>query len=225
MVTRRALILSFTLGPCFAPAAMAGEFWDDQEPSQWSEKNLQRLLSKSPWAKETSAETSGGMGGRGMGGPEMGGPPPGMDMGGPGGPGGPGGRGGAGGSVVVRWESAAPIREARKKRLTDTSPGAYLISVSGLWMLGGFGPGLDAAGVEAMKKTTFLQAAGKAPVAPVRISTSFDESGVLFYEFPGTGEPFTAEDKQILFQSKSDLFTVRAKFTPKDMRYRGKFAL
>jgi len=220
MLTRRALILGCTLGPCFVSPAFAGEFWDDQEPERWAEKDVQRLLTKSPWAKQASVEMGGGGPGGmgGMGGPGMGGPP-GMDMGGPGGRGGPGGM-----NAVVRWESAAPIRHARKTKIPDSAPGSYVISVSGLTILSEFGASLDSAAFEAMKKATFLQCNGKKLIAPGRISTSFDESGVLFYEFPGD-DPISADDKQVVFQTKSDLFSIKVRFTPKEMRYRGKLAI
>jgi hypothetical protein len=53
----------------------AGEFWQDKKPSDWSEKDVKRLLTKSPWAKEGTVEFNmermGGM--PGGGGPPMGG--------------------------------------------------------------------------------------------------------------------------------------------------------
>lgn len=94
MITRRIAILGLGFGPTLATRGFApGEFWNDKQPSEWSEKDIQHLLTKSPWAKEATAEmnlpnmggpeggggrgggVSGGrMGGPGMGGPGMGGP-------------------------------------------------------------------------------------------------------------------------------------------------------
>ncbi len=120
--------------------ALAGEFWNDKQPSQWSDKEVKRLLEKSPWAKEANVVLQGGgrgvdmtppdlstqrgPGGRGgmRGGGGMGG-----DEGGMGGGGGGRGGGGFGGGdiapraqpalpkITIRWASAAPIREASAK--------------------------------------------------------------------------------------------------------------
>src|ERR1039457_2953158 len=88
---------------------LAGEFWQDKKPSDWSEKDVKRLLTKSPWAKEGTVafnmERMGGM--PGGGGPPMGGGmgPGGMEMPKP----------------VIRWESAAPLRDAAAKSTGDAA--------------------------------------------------------------------------------------------------------
>ena len=113
----------------------AGDFWQEKDPSQWTNDDAKKLLTKSPWAKKVTPEMAGargptppnmngGMGGRGGGGGDMGG----GDMGGDdmGGGGGGGRRGGGGGDmsgqmgrmtpslppVFIRWETAAPVRAA-----------------------------------------------------------------------------------------------------------------
>lgn len=160
MTRRSALLAGFGSVVAVCGQAFAGgKFWNEKEPSAWSENEIDRILTDSPWANETSAEMNfsamqqggGGMGsrgmsgpgggGRGMGGPGMGGP----GMGGPGmggpGMGGPGmggeamgGPPGGGGSpqikALVRWESAAPVRAALKNAGADQA--FYVISVSGL---------------------------------------------------------------------------------------------
>lgn len=72
---------------------LAGDFWHDKDPSQWSSDEVNQMLANSPWAKQVTAsfnqEGSGGRGG-GMGG---GG---GMGRGGGGWGGGGGGMGGGG---------------------------------------------------------------------------------------------------------------------------------
>jgi hypothetical protein len=98
MLTRRYAILIGAGAAASALRLEAGEFWEDKPRSEWTDKEVQKLLTRSPWAKETTvnfrgAATRGGggpiggpdMGGPGMGGPGTGGP----GMGGPGG-GGPG---------------------------------------------------------------------------------------------------------------------------------------
>src|SRR4051794_12160990 len=133
MINRRAFLL-FSSGLAFA----SDDFWKSSKASEWSSKDVQRLLTHSPWAKEVTLDmhtgSSGDMGGasRGRGGRGGGG----MNAGGGGGAdgqmgseggsmaggGGRGGRGGSGGmsgegggresrpeiKAIVRWESARP---------------------------------------------------------------------------------------------------------------------
>ncbi|MGA2324803.1 MAG: hypothetical protein ABSH05_00810 [Bryobacteraceae bacterium] len=142
MLLRNAAVIALISGSAIL---LAGEFWQDKQPSDWTDKDVQRLVTKSPWAKPASLSFNpdrmagmgrqggmggrggmggpgmggGGMGGPGMGGPGMGGP----GMGGPGmggpGMGGPRGEEGSGGmpnsAVTVRWESAAPLRAAASR--------------------------------------------------------------------------------------------------------------
>ncbi len=140
--------------------ADAGEsdFWNKKDPSQWSSEEIDKLTSKSPWAKEVTASPSesgrgmgrggrgggmgrmGGMGIPGVGGGGMG-YPGGGGMGYPGG-GGPGGYPGGGGGErpmqwrgVVRWESAQPVLDALKTPLPEALANHYVISVSGIPLL------------------------------------------------------------------------------------------
>jgi hypothetical protein len=215
MITRRRAILGIGLGTSLAAWGFApGESWNDKQPSQWSEKDIERLLTKSPWAKEVTPEMDfTGMGGPGMGGPPMGGP----GMGGPGGPGGPFDM-----TAVVRWESAAPLRDAAKGKLPLDPSGSYVVSVSGL-------PDelvADTAELSLwnLKQTTSLQRKGRASVAPVHFIVS-DEDGALLFYFPNDADPISPEDKEVAFRTKIGVFELKVKFVPKDMRYRGKPAL
>ena len=138
---KRLLILVVAI---FAVTLYAADFWVAKEPGQWTDDEVDKMLTKSPWAKKVTPESSmqamagggggdmggGGMGGGppGVGGGGMGGGPPGGGGGGMGGgpPGGGGGGMGGGGGVpggggqsaspvVLRWEGAALIREANAR--------------------------------------------------------------------------------------------------------------
>ena len=138
--------------------AASSDFWNKKEPAEWSSEEIDKLVTKSPWAKEVNA-TSGamgreygaagsdpGMGGGGGGYPGGGGgyPGGGGGTGYPGGGMGGGGRGMGGGrrgggnsmplqyKATVRWESAKPVQAALKTPLPDELAGAYVISVSGV---------------------------------------------------------------------------------------------
>lgn len=212
MITRRRAILGIGFVPSFAAWGFApGEFWDDKQPSEWSEKEVQRMLTKSPWAKEVNLEVTGGRGGRGMGGPGMRGP------------GGPGGRGGPfGAQPTVRWESAAPFRSAAKVKLPLDASGSYVIGVLGLpsEMDARFGE-LTLAG---LKETTFLQRKGGKPVVPNHFIVSDYDGSMLFY-FPSDADPISPTDNEVVFQTRIVVYAMKVKFVPKDMLYRGKLAL
>lgn len=136
---------------------MAGDFWLDKQPAQWTDKEINKLRTNSPWAHDASVEFNlgrmggmesgsgegrgrgGGMGpGGGMGsgggmGPGGGGPPPDMGSGGPG-----GGMGNP--KLIVRWESGPPLLEAAGRdqngeatqKIAGWAREFYVVSVSGL---------------------------------------------------------------------------------------------
>ncbi|MBI5084612.1 MAG: hypothetical protein HZB13_08450 [Acidobacteria bacterium] len=138
-LNRRAALLTF--GAAALPeSSFAADPWLAKEPSEWSAKDIQKVLADSPWAKSVSISLGGGdslpssgsgrggRGGRGGGGgiadasssSGMGGSP--MGGGGGGGGGMAGGGGGdvapGGGSLaptmtfLVRWHSALPVKHA-----------------------------------------------------------------------------------------------------------------
>jgi hypothetical protein len=251
-------------------AALAADPWRTKKPADWTDKEAQRILSDSPWAKKAVAEMSfggmgdpgggmggpgGGMGGRGggMGGPgggAMGGP--GGGMGGPGGgmgaPG--GGMGGPGGGmeppkIIVRWESAEPVREALKRvespaagQLAEWAKDHYVISTSGMSMMRPAGPGPggpdgrpqpDAGRMEQMqqrmREATSLKVKGKDPIAPVRIETIETGGGMLtVFLFP-RGAAITPADKEVTFETALGPMAIKSKFNLKDMQYQGRPAL
>ena len=104
MPTRRTAIL-ISLGAAAAPV-YSKDFWVEKAPDQWSEKDIDKLLNRSPWSKEVNAELNMGMGGGGRG---SGSGLPGMSadsaagMGGGEMPGPGGGGGGRGGRRESRW--------------------------------------------------------------------------------------------------------------------------
>lgn len=126
----------------FALPLLAADFWETKKYTEWSDKEVKKILTDSPWAAtittgSTVANTApdmsglagggGSRGGGGGGGGGMGGG--GGDIGGGGagggggvgggggamGGGGGGGRGGGAMSVTVRWATALPIKQALLK--------------------------------------------------------------------------------------------------------------
>ncbi len=193
---RRLLMLAAGAGLPF-PVCLygaGGEFWNKKEPGAWSPDEIDRLVSRSPWAKEVNAMSAtisrpyGGAksGGVNVGDPGIGGGPGGM----PGAGGYPGGGRSGGGrdagpiplsyKATVRWESAKPIQEAIKTPLTEGLVGAYVISVSGVPILARsrqrdaegdaseatVSKGLSEEVLERIKELTYLEPKGKSPAQP-----------------------------------------------------------
>src|ERR1035438_7232278 len=157
--------------------ATTGDFWNKKAPADWTSEEIDRLITKSPWAKTIKAQyaSGGGNNGDGGGGTGSGGGYPGGGGGYPGGGGGyPGGSGRSSGGIgipgiggigipgiggmgrprrngggaprgravspyegTVRWESARPVLDAMKSPLPEAFEGRYVISVSGIPLMGG----------------------------------------------------------------------------------------
>jgi hypothetical protein len=82
IVSRRSVLT--LAGACLVPwgSLYASEFWDKKDPSQWTGEEIDRLTTKSPWAKQVTAQyapgESGDYGDRsGQGGGQQGGNYPG----------------------------------------------------------------------------------------------------------------------------------------------------
>ena len=138
MTTRRTILASL-----FSFPLTAADFWQAKKSSEWSEKEINKMLNDSPWSHQTvvtmgqgskggsGGEGRGGSGGRGGG--MSGGAGGGMSGGGGGRGGGGGGRGegggggGGGGGVPsiglqIRWASAKPVKMAMaRKKFGDTA--------------------------------------------------------------------------------------------------------
>lgn len=138
----RPFLNALVLGTFLVCTLIAAPFWATKPYTEWTKKEVEKLLGDSPWMQSAKVEldlssmprgargegSGGGVGGPGggMGGPGGGVGGPGGGMGGPGGGvGGPGGgMGGPGGGMggpggrpqmptaYVMWQSALPIRQA-----------------------------------------------------------------------------------------------------------------
>src|SRR5215831_16871114 len=232
-------------------------FWNKKQPSDWTPEEVDRILTKSPWAKEVTANYAPGEGGNGGGGGYPGGGGtnrgPGGGIGGigmprrggigfPGGgvgfPGGGGGRGGGrrtggGGSAykgTVRWESAQPVLEAQKSQLPEIFKDHYAIAVSGIPLLTRRRADDDdntsqKDKLDDAKAFTFLQPKGR-ELAQAGVAYQQPSSSHIFlFGFARDVLDLSADDKEVLFQTRLGGLRVKAKFDPKEMKYKGKLAL
>ena len=139
-------------GAACALALMAAEPWKSKDSSQWTDDDINKVLTDSPWAKEktVSPQRQQPYGQRGMGRRGgMGGGYPGGGYPGGGGGGYPNGGGGYPSgeqsmNLTIRWDSALPVQQALKrqgaasmeeaKQVAEASEKYYVIAVFGFHM-------------------------------------------------------------------------------------------
>ena len=210
----------------------AADFWEEKELTAWSDRDVQRMMSNSPWAKRITVvfprppraainDSVGGAQAAGRGG---------------------GGRGGFGGDafggrqqsrLVVQWRSALPMRQAivrgrigergalgsAGRQLLAQVPTAYFLVVSGL-------PRpfarLDPA---ALMAETRLERRGKPPILPIQASPQREGNGVaLVYLFPRDAA-ISLEDEEVEFVTEVAQASIKRKFELEDMVVNGRLEL
>jgi hypothetical protein len=238
----------------------ASEPWS-KNPQSWTAEDAQRILNSSPWAQETKA-SFGADDVREAPDP---GPTPGAAEAGMAGPrGATDGRwdGGVGKmprgsvptlSVLIRWDSALPIREAAaqvasasSQRDPDLTPATaeqatkdYVITLIGLvparryrdaGQLSGTSRSDD--GVEArdpeellegLMSTARLLRRGRRALAPENVRID-GATGVVHIFFPRT-DPIVAAEKDVVFSTRFGSLLVQKSFRPRDMIYKGRLEL
>ncbi len=213
----------------------AGDFWEDKEFTQWSEKDVKKMMTNSPWAKQVNVALSmGARGGRVVGGAP--GRRGGRDSG--------GGRPGRGGGGIARrpavrltisWRSALPVKQALvKARMGDSTEmpaGAqqYLNQQDEFYILAVAGFPAQMAGRlvrnrEAVLAATVLKRKSDS-ISPenVRAFERGDAVDVLFF-FPRSAG-ITLEDKDVELVAELGPMEIKKKFKLKDMVLNGKLEL
>jgi hypothetical protein len=232
--------------------------------SPWADKvTAQMDFSRMEGGPGRGIGEPGGAGGPGIGGARggIGGPGEGGAGGGIDGPGGAGPGGGPGRGmgrpgggmerpggmeppqILVRWESAAPVREAAAKledttesKMAEVAREYYIISTSGTPMRGR--PGRDQQGQEQARsqpdmsrmqerllQVTSLKIKGKDSLAPAKVEVLQTDSGLTtLFLFPRTRE-ITLDDKEVTFETSMGPMQVKSKFALKKMMFNGQLAL
>jgi hypothetical protein len=223
MTRREILMLSLAAVP--ALSSPASEFWNEKKPEDWTEDEIQEMLTRSPWAKEGAVSVFGGAGGSLLnrngamnrnGGMTSTGRQRGNST-----------QTTSGDAVdlrykaIVRWQSALPILEALKEKPTAAMAESYVIAVVGDLAMAD--PEADDAQRESrldmMKQYTKLEKHGGA--LPLTNIETVKKLGTLFY-FP-RAEPI--KDGQVTFTTKLGPIEVKCKFAVKEMMYHGKLEL
>jgi hypothetical protein len=256
--------------------AATGDFWNKKAPADWTSEEIDRLITKSPWAKQIKAQYAPGAGNSGDGGGYPGGGGggggyPGGGTGGGGYPGGTGrsrggigipgiggigipgiggmgrGRGNGGGSPrggasslyegTVRWESARPVLDAMKSPLPEAFEGRYVISVSGIPLMGGrstsAGEDDDSTvsrrqeqdDLDRLKGLSSLQPKGRDIVQAGVVALQVGTGSSFLFGFSREMLPLDAHDSDIIFATQLGRLVVKAHFLPKEMLYHGQLAV
>jgi hypothetical protein len=244
--------LSFVLSIA-ALSLFAADFWQGKPFAEWSDKDVHRMIESSPWAKAVSVPTgepegpqAGRAGKRGMA--SMGETRNPSDaasdpMNGPA----SGGRGrnqveDAGGpiataTVVIRWQTAMPIKQAlmkmkygseagtspESKKILDRHETIYVIAIIGVpeTLMRGDGETLK----KALVAQTALSVKGKDALKATDLQMGRSGRNLeLYFLFPRTTE-FTVDDKEVEFGTKLGNSQVKQKFRLKDMVFDGKLSL
>jgi len=221
----------------------AGDFWEDTEFTQWSEKDVEKMMTNSPWAKRVTVSVSrrGGGGGRsgGLSGRQRGGGTGRAGMGGGRG-GGRGGRSGGGMArqpalrLTISWRSALPVKQALVKRrmgdstqipeearqFLDQQDESYMVAIIGFPAQ----MGRMARNPEALLAATILKRK-KGSILPENVrAVKRDDSVDLFFFFPRSAG-ITLEDKDVEFIAELGPMEIKKKFKLKDMVLNGKLEL
>jgi hypothetical protein len=229
---KRLFAVFFVFGFCLS----AADFW--AKPStEWTDKDLQKMMTGSPWAHLVAvgggagagagdsgapgplSERGGGRGGGGGGAP-VGGPPP--------------GAGGGSANIVARWQTALPVKQAfvRLKFGAEaaTSPDAKKMlerveTTYAIVLSGPFATLMRAGSPESLKKgimeASSLSAKGKDEVKPTDVENGQKD---MLFTFPRS-VTFTVDDKEVEFSTKLGEIAVKYRFKLKDMVYNGKLEM
>jgi hypothetical protein len=238
---QRIVFLSLS-GLLVAAVTLAEDFWQKKEYVQWTDEEVRKVMTDSPWAKDitvsvpigilgtgaqraalendSSTDTGGGRGGRTRRSAAS------------------GGSAGTGGDALltlnISWRSALPFRKAlvrsrlgsasaippEGQQLISNDQQDYVVVVTGV-------PANMAAAIQnpgALDKTT-LRAGKKPPIAARSMDLQRRTQTVdIIYMFPKT-QPITTEDKEVEVVLNLGQIEAKRKFSLKEMVYNGKLEL
>jgi hypothetical protein len=211
----------FILVPVLALCLFAADPWQSTPFAQWTDQEVQQIMSNSPWAHEVTV-TSGSqdtivVGGGGRRGGISGG--------------GSGSGGMTSTRMVVVWESALPVREAvlrvkygeaigsmNTKQTLETDDPTYVIIVNNIPATAVKGD-IEKVKQDIKKRTTL----NKLQPTLVELGVNGKVAG-LYFEFPKTA-PISLNDSDVDFSTKVGELVVKTRFHLQDMVLNGKLEL
>lgn len=242
MTSRRTILASL-----FSIPLTAADFWQTKKSSEWTGKELNKILKDSPWSHLTvinmDAQSKRSTGGGAVRGSSGGASRRGDGTSSGGSKGGSGGGGGGGGASMppinlqIRWATAKPVKlaVARLKfgaeaelrpemmELVNREEKDYRILIEGI------PPNIVRQGVDkfssSLKRNCAIHCAGKDDLVPSDAQlVQGDRGATAVVTFPKTN-PFSLDDKEVEFTMKLGKTTAKRKFKLKDMVFDGKLEL
>ena len=204
------------------PALAAAEFWEGRPFASWSDKDVQRMLTDSPWSRQVSIvvpraprETGDDPSGRGGDEGRGGFPTPLPQL-----------------KLNVQWRSAQPMRQAMARReygaaenipsevreTLERDDRVYVVIVLGL-------PMRYADAAAEARGETFLRRDGHPPIAATDGGPQKSGNGfALIFAFPRTDE-IVPQDNEVEFVTRLGTLEIKRKFRLKDMVAGGRLQL
>jgi hypothetical protein len=226
-------------GIAFAPwsvirALAASDFWNTKDPDSWTQDEIAKLLKKSPWAKEVTGERTTAQKNSPMQDPTMASPypragnsrsrnnPMGLPGGNPRNPKPPSSnKTTTNYKGTVLWESAKVIRDAAKSPLPDGFENQYVLSVVGIPLA----KSSSRNALDTVRQTTFLTLKGHDPLEAATIQQNKMNGAIYYFGFSKEALAIGKEDKEVDFTTAMGKVHFNAKFSPKEMLYRGELAI
>jgi hypothetical protein len=218
--------------PLCLPAAPP--FWNRKQPSEWSSDEITQLLTRSPWAHETNLDFEATEGGH-------------VEMPAGGGASGQDGQMSSGrgqasdpaassmrrAPILVRWDSAQPLRDALQLPSIQQFEGRYVIGVSNIppGVMNRRRRGEPEATISMedflgeLQGAATLEAPGKDPVGAGIVKHVPGSQNNYMFGFARELLPLSGGEKEVQFILRTARVSVKAKFEPKNMLYRGKLAV
>jgi len=213
---------------CIGAAYAADEAWKTKRVADWTEQDTKEILSNSPWAmmtvpavkkeekKQQHGNPLGAVGVPGMNrrraNPD---PPPETQA-----------PSESATSLMLRWESALPIREAELKARETSAPVVdedhYAIAVYGLPTKLAKDPKGEG---DRLKGQAALKREGQKDLKPSHVDViQRDDGVVVVFLFPRTKE-ISAQDSGVEFDAQIGQYEIAQKFQVDQMMYQGKLEL
>ena len=138
---------------------------------------------------------------------------------------------------TVRWESARPILDAMKSPLPEAFEGRYVISVSGIPLMGGrsLGGGEDDDSsashrqelddLDRLKGLSSLRPKGRDVVQAGLVARQIGAGSSFLFGFSREMLPLDTRDADIVFTTQMGRLVVKANFLPKEMLYHGELSV
>lgn len=225
----------------------AADFWEEKEFPAWSDEEVERMLTDSPWSREVVVSLWT------IPDPRLRPRPVGVD-GGPGNTGGlrpvpddesSGGRRHTSGfsarrqlSLTVSWRSALPVKQAlvrrqfRPQRVTDLAPAqwSFLVDAGPVYIVSitGFPPSFArlAEDLDALEAGAVLERRGKPAITAEQVEMLVqNDADVAFRYTFSRDDPITVNDERVEFVAPFDDFEVKGAFDLEDMVFGGELRL